>query len=67
MKIDKCRSCHHKKLTPIISLGNHCVVDFVKGDEKPVKCPLNLVLCEKCKLLQLEHNAPDDSMWGDQY
>jgi len=67
MKIKKCRSCGNKKLVPIISLGNHCVIDFVEDGKKSVKCPLNLVLCNKCKLLQLEHNAPDESMWGDQY
>jgi len=31
------------------------------------KVPLNLVLCQKCKLLQLEHDAPNESMWGKQY
>src|SRR3972149_11926267 len=69
-KIKKCRSCGYNKLIRIISLGNQYVTNFVntKEEQKNIpQVPLNLVLCENCKLLQLEHNAPNDSMWGDQY
>lgn len=66
-KIKECRSCGSKDLKPIISLGNQCVTNFVESSGKEVRCPLNLILCDQCKLLQLEHNAPAESMWGDQY
>jgi len=70
LEIKECRSCSSEKLTPIISLGNQYVVNFIKSkkeQEKVPKVPLELVLCEDCKLLQLKHNAPPESMWGDQY
>jgi len=67
-EIKECRSCGSKELIPIISLGNQYIVNFVKfRDEKSSKCPLELVLCGNCKLLQLKHNAPAESMWGNQY
>ena len=68
VEIKKCRVCESDNLIPIISLGNQHIVNFVdsKHQESP-KCPLDLVLCEKCKLVQLKHNAPSEAMWGDQY
>ena len=67
-KIEECRSCSSKKLIPIISLGDQYVVNFLDSDKNEgIKCPLNLILCNDCKLLQLEHNAPPESMWNDQY
>lgn len=68
--IGKCRSCESEKFVPILSLGNQYVTNFINSeeDQKEIpKVPLDLVLCEKCKLLQLKHNAPPESMWGDQY
>ena len=66
--IKNCRSCNSKDLTPIISLGNQYISNFVKSkEEQGSKIPLNLVLCQECKLLQLEHNAPSELMWNEQY
>jgi SAM-dependent methyltransferase len=69
-EIKSCRSCGHESLKLILSLGEQYVTNFVSsiGEQKSIpKVPLELVLCEKCKLLQLKHNAPPESMWGDQY
>ena len=68
IKIGECRSCGCKILKPIISLGNHYISGFV-DDEKDQgeKVPLSLVLCEDCKLLQMEYSAPPESMWNEQY
>jgi SAM-dependent methyltransferase len=67
-EIKKCRSCGSIELIPIISLGNQYIVNFTDNiDEKAPNCPLELVLCNNCKLLQLKHNAPANSMWGKQY
>ena len=67
-EINICRSCHSEKLKSIISLGDQHIVNFVKSKDEPcIICPLELVLCEDCKFLQLRHNAPSESMWGDQY
>jgi len=68
MKIYKCRSCGCEKLKPIISLGEHYVSGFVDDEkEQGDKIPLSLVLCEECKLLQMEYSAPPESMWNEQY
>jgi len=69
-KIKKCRSCSSNELEPIISLGNQYVTNFISSEKEQAKIPkvpLDLVLCNNCKLLQLKHNAPSESMWGDQY
>lgn len=68
--IESCRSCGSKNLVMILSLGNQYVTNFIDSEEEQKnipKVPLDLVLCEDCKLLQLKHNAPPESMWGDQY
>ncbi|HJX49947.1 MAG TPA: class I SAM-dependent methyltransferase [Candidatus Nanoarchaeia archaeon] len=68
IEITKCRACDSSNLVPIISLGNQCVTNFIASeDEKCVRAPLDLVLCNHCKLLQLKHNAPPESMWDEQY
>jgi SAM-dependent methyltransferase len=70
MEIKECRSCNSEKLKEIISLGEHYISDFIryeKDQDNIPRVPLNLILCEGCKLLQLRHNAPAELMWGDQY
>ena len=70
-EIFRCRSCDAESLTPIISFGNQYISNFVESKESQekngVRVPLDLVLCENCKLLQLKHNAPGEAMWGEQY
>jgi SAM-dependent methyltransferase len=68
IEIKKCRSCGSEKIIPILSLGKQYVTNFVeKESEQGQRIPLDLVLCETCKLLQLKHNAPPETMWADQY
>ncbi|MCR4327264.1 MAG: class I SAM-dependent methyltransferase [Nanoarchaeota archaeon] len=67
-EIKYCRSCDSDNLLPIISLGDQYVTNFVEeNNEGQVKCPLDLIICENCKLVQLKHNAPPESMWNEQY
>ncbi len=59
---DSCRVCGSKSLRPVLSLGEHYVVNFVdSGAEKPVKAPMDLVLCNAktggCGLVQLRHTT----------
>ena len=60
-KVTKCLLCSNKKLTKMFNLGNFFVSNFVnkknitKGN---IKCPLNLLYCKKCTLIQLSHIAP---------
>ena len=68
-KINKCRLCSNKKLDRIHNFGNHYVSNFVTklNIKKGVKAPLNLVYCNHCKLLQLEHSAPQEIMYKKFY
>ena len=68
-KISKCRLCLNKKLLKIYSFGNFFVSDFVlkKNINKGIKAPLNLVYCKNCKLLQLQHSAPQEIMYKKFY
>jgi len=69
IKINKCRLCFTKKLTPIYKFGSQFVSNFVnkKDIKKGIKAPLNLVYCKNCKLLQLEHSAPQEIMYKKFY
>ena len=68
-KIKKCRLCYNQKLTRIHNFGSHYVSNFVqkKNIKRGIKAPLNLVYCKKCKLLQLEHSAPQELMYKKFY
>jgi len=68
-KINKCRLCFNKKLTPIHKFGSQFVSNFVNKEniKKGIKAPLNLVYCNNCKLLQLEHSAPQEIMYKKFY
>lgn len=64
MKTHKtCRVCG-SALEPILNLGDHYVSDFPKpGDELPSKAPLDLALCKRCRLLQLQHTVDPNEMY----
>ena len=68
-KINKCRLCFNKNLKRIHDFGSHYVSNFVtkKNIKKGIKAPLNLVYCNNCKLLQLEHSAPQEIMYKKFY
>ena len=69
IKIKKCRLCKNIKLKQIYNFGKHYVSNFVNKASiyKGVKAPLNLVYCQKCQLLQLEHSAPQEIMYKKFY
>ena len=66
----KCLLCSQKKLKKIFYLGNFYVSNFVtkknikKGN---IKCPLNLLYCNNCSLIQLSHIAPQELMYRRYY
>ena len=64
-KITNCLLCNNKKLKKIYSLGNLFVSNFVNKSliKKNIKCPLTLMFCNKCALLQLSHIAPQELMY----
>jgi SAM-dependent methyltransferase len=58
-----CRVCGGS-LEPILNLGEHFVSDFPKpGETDGIKAPLELVLCRRCRLLQLKHTVPPEAMY----
>jgi NDP-4-keto-2,6-dideoxyhexose 3-C-methyltransferase len=64
-KIKKCRLCKSNSFIHLHSYGNLFVSNFVekKNIKKGIKAPLNLLYCKRCKLLQLEHSAPQEIMY----
>lgn len=63
-----CRICGSSKLTPILSLGEQFVTNFVDDPKKKfAKGPLELVLCNMkdggCGLLQLKHTVERDVLY----
>ena len=68
-KIKKCRLCSNKKFLRIHDFGNHYVSNFVSKNniKKGIRAPLNLIYCNNCKLLQLEHSAPQEIMYKKFY
>ena len=68
-KVKECRLCRNKKLKRIFNFGNHFVSNFVSKSKikKSIKAPLNLIHCNKCDLLQLEHTAPQELLYKGFY
>ena len=69
MKIKNCRSCKSKSLTNLYSLGKQTLTGIFppKKESRITKGNLSMVICNKCKLLQLEHNFDANEMYGDNY
>ncbi len=67
--ITLCRSCTSSDLSKILSLGNQGLSDFIEmSDRKKVSTyPLELVLCRKCNLLQMNHTTPPDQLYTERY
>jgi len=66
-KINKCRICKNKDLKKIIDLDNQYIQgSFIKKNyPKPYlkKIPLQLVLCQKCSLVQLLHTTNKEILY----
>jgi len=62
-RIMECRACQGS-LVPILSLGDQYVIDYPRpGEPNGLKAPLNLVQCENCALVQLEHSVSQDRLF----
>jgi NDP-4-keto-2,6-dideoxyhexose 3-C-methyltransferase len=58
-----CRVCN-SSLDPILSLGEQYISNFLTPEQPDgSKAPLELVLCSRCRLLQLKHSVPADAMY----
>ncbi len=58
-----CRVCDGS-LDPVLSLGELYASDFpLPGEDDGIKAPLELVICRRCKLLQLKHTVPAEELY----
>ena len=64
----KCRNCKNKKFKKIIKIGLQPISSRVYNKIKKLNTyPLDLYICEKCKLIQLSKVAPANEMYGSSY
>ena len=58
MKIKKCRICTSKKFSKLFSLGKQSFTGKFPNSRhhKIAKDYINLIICNKCKLVQLDRN-----------
>lgn len=64
---NNCRACHHGPLVELADFGEQYLSDFRDDYQLPPKCPLVLMLCNQCKLVQLKHTTPSDLMYHERY
>lgn len=64
-----CRVCNSTNLTPLFSLGDQFVNDFIDKDtdKNQYVAPLELELCNTCTLVQLKHTAPQELLYAGTY
>ena len=68
MKIVKCRNCKSPKIERVFSLGNiYYTGKFPRKNHSPKKGPINVVICKKCTLVQLENNFDLNYLYGPDY
>ena len=69
MKIKKCRICSNKKLSNLFSLGKlNFTGKFTKNLKTSIpKAEVALVMCSKCKLVQLNQNFNPNYLYGKDY
>jgi hypothetical protein len=68
-KIDECRLCKHKILDEIINLGNQDLTsNFPNSEDEYVpECPLILVKCSNCDLVQLQYSISQNEIYEKYY
>ncbi len=69
MKIKECRLCKNKKLTFLFSLGNLSFTGkFAKNFKTKIpKKMVTLLICNNCKLVQLDQNFNPKYLYGKDY
>lgn len=66
-EISVCRICGSKHLDTVLSLGTQALTGVFRKPEDPgpISTPLDLVLCNDCKFLQLGHTIDPDMMYAE--
>ncbi|TSC59485.1 MAG: hypothetical protein Greene041662_461 [Candidatus Peregrinibacteria bacterium Greene0416_62] len=65
--ITRCRVCGSPDISPLYSLGDLYVSDFVEKPGQGIKAPLTMVMCENCTLVQLRDTAPQELLYARFY
>tara|TARA_B110000114_G_C15076039_1_gene391841 strand:+ start:502 stop:1725 length:1224 start_codon:yes stop_codon:yes gene_type:complete len=68
MKIKKCRNCKSQNIKKLFSLGRMSFTGKFPTKNKEIpKGELSLVMCDKCKLVQLDRNFNKNYLYGMDY
>ena len=69
MRIVNCRNCKSPRIERVFSLGNIFYTGKFpkKKNESPKRGPINVVMCKKCTLVQLENNFDLNYLYGPDY
>lgn len=67
MPITNCRACGSDQLIEFLDLGFQYLSDFRKTRTRPPRYPLNVLLCDVCKLVQLGTSVPQEQMYHENY
>lgn len=64
-----CRLCGSPGLVSLFSLGDQYVSNFVEKDQvhAGARCPIEIVLCPDCSLVQQKHTAPQELLYTRHY
>ncbi|MBM3231161.1 methyltransferase domain-containing protein [Candidatus Peregrinibacteria bacterium] len=65
--IKHCRVCHGEGIVPLFSLGNLYVSNFPEKADEGIRAPLEMVMCDTCKLVQLRDTAPQELLYSRFY
>src|SRR3989344_695019 len=65
--IERCRVCSCSTLRSLYSLGELYVSNFVKDASNGVKAPLDMMMCDHCRLVQLRDTAPQELLYARFY
>lgn len=67
--ISACRACGHNQLDDCFSLGNQWVSDFPDKAhlDSGTRCPIDIVSCPRCTLVQARHTAPQELLYSRHY
>ena len=66
MSLSKCRLCNCKNLISVINLGrqiNTSIFPKIGELNKVESYSVNLLMCEKCGLIQIDETTPPDLMY----
>lgn len=68
LKIKNCRCCGNNKFKNFLNFGKMSLTtQFPKKEKILRKIPMNLIICKKCKLFQLEHNYELKKLYNEDY